>query len=285
MYILSVILVLASGISHAVWNLLAKRSDNKSLFLFVIFVPATIMLLPTTIADILKPGIPPQGFLLLVLSLLIQGGYAFFLSRAYMYGDMSHAYPMMRGVSAFLLPVASMLLFDETLSVWGWLGLALIAGGFSATSGLNVQRRKKTIPLKVVLLTLGVGLCTMSYVLVDKANLRYFSPIVLLEVSNIGFMMGLAPFVRFREIDWKREWKNHRWVLAAGSILSPGSYLLFLFAMKLAPLTYVAPLREIGTVFGTAAAIYLLKEKKEIVRMVSACVIFAGILIVGIWGM
>jgi multidrug transporter EmrE-like cation transporter len=280
----AVMLVLASGISHAVWNMLTKQSQNKMLYLWMIFVPSTLLLLPRLIEEALRPGTSWQGYLLLALSMSIQGGYAFFLSQSLTYGDISQVYPMMRGIGVLLIPLVSTVFLNESLTLWGWSGLALIALGFCTTSGLAFFRNKRAIPGKVILYTVGVGICTMSYVLVDKINLFHFSPIALLEASNIGFMLGLTPFIRFRSVEWRKEIRRSGRLLLIGSILSPGSYLLFLFAMNLSPLTYVAPLREIGTVIGTVAGIYLLKEPREITRIISAGIIFTGIVLIGIWG-
>ncbi|GIO38919.1 membrane protein [Paenibacillus antibioticophila] len=282
---LAVLLVLGSGMAHAVWNTLAKQSENKQLFLFMIYVPATLVLLPGFIKEMVAARPPWQGYLLLFLSLLIQAGYAHFLSKSLTYGDLSQVYPMMRGISTFLLPLSGVLLLNERLTGWGWLGLGLIAIGFFLTSGLSLRKHGLDVPRMVLFYTVAVGICTMSYVMVDKVNLQYFSPTLLLEISNIGFMLGLVPSIRFGEVRWGTEFKEHGKLLAAGSILSPGSYLLFLFAMSMSPLIYVAPLREIGTVFGTLIGVLFLKEGKGVLRIVSAGIIFAGILLVGILGL
>ncbi|RXZ83564.1 ligand-binding protein SH3 [Paenibacillaceae bacterium] len=284
LHTLSVLLVLASGITHAVWNIVTKQSDNKQLFLWIIFLPSTILLMPWFLEEVTREGLPLQAYLLILLSMLIQAAYANFLAKSLTYGDMSQVYPMMRGISTFLLPLISILFLNETLTGWGWVGLLCIATGFIATSGLAFRRQRKAIPTKVILYTVGVGLSTMSYILVDKINLLHLSPIALLTASNIGFMLGLVPHIKFSQVNWLKLIKQNGVILAVGSILSPGSYLLFLLAMSLSPLTFVAPLREIGTVFGTVAGIYFLKEKKETVRIVSAAIIFIGIVLIGIWG-
>ncbi|MFC4597678.1 EamA family transporter [Cohnella hongkongensis] len=284
MHSLAILLVLASGIMHAVWNLLTKNSENKALFLWIIFIPSTGLLLPIFLSEILQAGVAPRGYLLLLISMAIQAGYANFLAKSLTYGDMSQVYPMMRGISTFLLPILGVTFLGEHLTVWGWGGLVCIAAGFMVTSGLSFFHSRRRIPTKVILYTVGVGLSTMSYVLVDKINLQHFSPLALLVASNIGFMVGLMPSIRMKQIQWRELWRQSGKVLMLGSLLSPGSYLLFLLAMNLSALTYVAPLREIGTVFGTVAGIYLLHEKKEMLRIVSAAIIFAGIMLIGIWG-
>jgi EamA-like transporter family./Small Multidrug Resistance protein. len=281
----AVLLVLCSGIAHAIWNLLAKTSENKQLFLFIIYLPVTLVLFPSFIAEIIAADSPWTGYLLLFLSMLIQAGYAHFLSRSLTSGDLSQVYPMMRGISTFLLPLCGVILLNERLSNWGWLGLGLIAFGFFLTSGILLRKQRLHVSGTVLFYTIAVGICTMSYVMVDKVNLQHFSPSLLLEISNIGFMLGLAPSIRFGEIHWIQEIKSHKKLLTAGAILSPGSYLLFLFAMNMSPLTYVAPLREIGTVFGTVIGVLLLKERQGALRLVSAGIIFTGILFVGVLGL
>ncbi|MFC5701592.1 EamA family transporter [Cohnella faecalis] len=281
---MSVLLVLASGIAHAIWNMLTKRSDNKQIFLLLILIPSTLLLFPVFANELLHQRISGQGYFLLLMSLMVQAVYGFLLSKSLANGDMSQVYPMMRGISAFLLPLIGSIFLRETLSLWGWIGLLFIAAGFCLTSGIGSKRHRQAVSSKVIWYTVGVGLCTMSYVLIDKINLRHFSPITLLEVSNMGFILGLVSFIKKDEIRAVVQGKNKIRLLLLGSVLSPGSYLLFLLAMDLSPLTYIAPLREFGTVFGAFAGIYLLKERKEVIRLVSAGVIFAGILLIGIWG-
>ncbi|WP_213578846.1 DMT family transporter [Paenibacillus lautus] len=277
-------MVLGSGMAHAIWNMLAKSSGNKQLFLFIIYIPTTLMLLPGFMIEIVTANPPMSGYLLLFLSVFIQGGYAYFLSKSLTYGDLSQVYPMMRGISTFLLPLCGVILLNERLSVWGWLGLGLIAFGFFLSSGIFMRKQRFHAPHRVLFYTAAVGFCTMAYVMVDKVNLQHFSPTLLLEISNIGFMLGLAPFIRFGEIRWVREIREHGKWLAVGAVLSPGSYLLFLFAMSMSPLIYIAPLREIGTVFGTLLGVLLLKEGQGGLRIVSAGIIFIGILLVGMLG-
>ncbi|MNG07798.1 EamA-like transporter family protein [compost metagenome] len=132
-------------------------------------------------------------------------------------------------------------------------------------------------------MALSVGLCTTCYVLVDKLNLANISAISLLEVTNIGFVAGLTPIV-IASKQLRLEWKLNFKIILLGAILNPASYLLFLFAMKYAPVAQISPLREIGTVFATILGIVVLKEKQGTLRILCSILILIGILMIRLWG-
>ncbi|ALS25505.1 ligand-binding protein SH3 [Paenibacillus sp. 32O-W] len=283
MVAIAVLLVLCSGFLHAVWNLFAKQSGNKSVFLWLIMLVSTVALLPYSVAELAGTPLPVRGYVFLAVSMAMQGGYALLLSATYRHGDMSQVYPIMRGTPTLLIPLLGMTLFDESLSLTGWVGLACLFAGFTVMSGWSLRRGASGMTLKPVLLAFGVGLFITGYVLADKINVGAISPVALLGISNLGFVLALTPAV-LRSGEIKREWTNGWKIVLLGSLLSPLSYLLFLFAMRLAPVGYISPIREIGTVFGTLLGIVVLKEQQGIRRIASSAVIAAGIMLIGIGG-
>lgn len=283
MFALSVLLVIISGMSHAVWNLYAKRSPHKSLFIWIISVPSAIVVLPRLIGEITAATLPLRAFIFVGLALLFQAGYAILLSKTYEMGDLSQVYPLMRGTGTLLIPIIGVVFLGETLSIAGWLGIISIIAGFFSLSGWPMKGGVNRISLKLVLLALSVGLCITCYVIVDKINLAYFSPYSLLGIDNIGGIIGLAPSV-IASKGLKNEIKEHGKTLLLGSVLSPGSYLLFLFAMSLAPIAHISPIREVGTVFAVILGIFVLKEKKEMRRVIASLLIVAGIFAIGFFG-
>ena len=283
MLALSIMLVVFSGLAHAVWNTLAKQSVNKQLFLWIILVPTTIALLPHFITEVIHSSLPVEAFILIGLSLFLQSCYAVLLSKSYDVGDMSQVYPIMRGTSTLLIPLIGVMFLGESLSNWGWIGLFFILSGIFLMSGNKVGGSSSMIKLRPILLALGVGLTTTAYILVDKINLTYLSPLSLLEISNIGFMLGLTPFIK--SVARVKETVRKNWkVLLAGSILSPGSYLLFLVAMYYVPVARIAPIREVGTVFGALLGILILRESEGTRRLIAASIIATGIVAIGMLG-
>ncbi|MEC0243677.1 GRP family sugar transporter [Paenibacillus dokdonensis] len=284
--LLPILLVLASGMAHAVWSMFTKRSLNKGVFLWSIMMIPAVILLPVLIMELWKHPLTWGAYGLLLLSVALQGLYSWLLSKTYELGDLSQIYPIMRGTSTLLVPIIGVLFLKESLSIFGWIGIILMLGGFFLLSGFGLGRKKaNTQPqsLKPFALALCVGLCTTSYVFVDKLNLDHVSPVALLEVTNIGFVAGLTPLV-LASRQLKQEWRKNRSTILLGAILNPGSYLLFLFAMQQAPMAHISPLREIGTVFATFLGILLLKEQQGLKRITTSIIVFCGILLIGMWG-
>jgi drug/metabolite transporter (DMT)-like permease len=280
MIAIPLILVLCSGLAHAVWNMLAKKSTDKPVFLWAMYLPTTIALLPTLVIELSRVQLSAQGWVIIGLSLAMQSVYAALLAYTYKAGDLSQVYPIMRGMPTLLIPVFGVVLLGEKLPLWGWLGIGCMLIGLLVMIGRVPWRGSdQQGTLKPVMLAMGVGLCITTYTLVDKVNLQHLSPLALLEVTNIGFMLGLTPSaLHFDRL--KRVVRTHLKILWIGAILSPGSYLLFLFAARNAYVSTVAPMREVGIVFGTLLGYFVLKESQGFRRIMASIAVVLGIMMI-----
>jgi uncharacterized membrane protein len=54
-------------------------------------------------------------------------------------------------------------------------------------------------------------------------------------------------------------------------------YILVLYAMQLAPISHVAPVRELSTLVGTVMGIVLLKERVTVARLLGVVSIVGGV--------
>lgn len=283
MTVLATLLVICSGVIHACWNLFTKRSLNKQVFLWSIHLIAVTALLPFVAEELVTKAIERPVVFFVMLSFFSQISYVYLMSKAYQVGDLSQVYPIIRGTSAFFVPIVGILVFGESLSFFGWLGLACVTGGLFIISGVGTTKLDAT-GWKAILFAFLVGLSSIGFIVGDKVILKHLSPLTVLEISNLGFLVTFAwATLRSKEL-LKAEWKANKNMILLGSILSPASYLLFLLAMKMAPLAHIAPIREIGTVFGTLFGIYILKEQQGAKRMLMSGVITAGIICIGVWG-
>ncbi|TBL78604.1 DMT family transporter [Paenibacillus thalictri] len=285
MFAAALILVLASGMTHSIWNLFTKRSTKRVVFLWSLHSLSCICLLPYLIRELTTVSFPLHVYLMMLLSGGVQGCYIWLLNKTYAYGDMSQVYPFSRGTAAALIPLVSLAVFHERISWLGCIGLGIIIAGLFILSGAARIRTWTASNRKALLYAVSVGICITSYTLIDKTIIGAgFSPIALIEISNIGSVLVLTAPALSSMANLKQEWRINWKTIVLGSILSPGSYVLFLYAMKLAPLSHIAPVREISTVFGTLLGIFLLKESQGRIRIIMSACITCGIITLSLWG-
>ncbi|RJX38930.1 LuxR family transcriptional regulator [Paenibacillus pinisoli] len=273
-------LVLGSGFVHSIWNLYTKKSMNKIVFLWICQIIAVIVLMPWTIAEWDAFHFTGTALLIMLVSVVLHGMYVLLLAAAYTVGDLSQVYPIMRGTSPLLVPFLAVLFLDESLSPMGWAGVAAIVAGILFLSEIKLKRSSST---KAPLLAFAVGLCIAGYIVVDKMALDYFPAVIVLQATNVGNVLVLTwAALRSRAIgqELRVNWKT----MLLGGVLAPGGYLLFMFAVSLAPVAQLAPMREIGTVFGTLLGIFILKEQQGPRRIMTSILITAGIIVLGLWG-
>jgi uncharacterized membrane protein len=118
-----------------------------------------------------------------------------------------------------------------------------------------------------------------SYTVVDgyAVKVLLMSPILLDYMGNFVRMGLLLPVVlRDRPAVvglWRKQW---RYALIVGAI-SPISYVLVLYAMQTAPLSHVAPAREVSMLFAALIGGHLLGEGDRAARLTGAVCIAVGV--------
>ncbi|RJE87485.1 hypothetical protein D3P07_14210 [Paenibacillus sp. 1011MAR3C5] len=275
-------LVLGSGFVHSIWNLYTKKSMNKIVFLWLCQIISVIVLMPWAIIEWDVSQFSGAAFLLMLASVALHGMYITLLAATYTIGDLSQVYPIMRGTSPLLVPLMAVVFLNESLSPMGWVGVVTIVAGILFLSEIKLKRVQGT-SAKAPLLALSVGLCIAGYIVIDKMALDYFPAVIVLQATNVGNVLVLTwSALRSRAIgqELRVNWKP----MLLGGLLAPGGYLLFLFAVSFAPVAQLAPMREIGTVFGTLLGIFILREQQGQRRIITSILITAGIIILGLWG-
>ncbi|MBD3919442.1 EamA family transporter [Paenibacillus sp. PR3] len=284
MYGIAIMLVLLSGLLHAIWNLYTKRSSNKVSFLWLTQLVAVLIFTPLTIIEWDTSRMTGTGALMLLLSMVLHGIYVLLLARTYTVGDFSQVYPIMRGTSPLVVPILGTALLGEHLTALGWFGVVLILFGVGVTSNLRLLMKGSTkAAYKAPLLALAVGLCIASYIIVDKISLDYMPAVMLNQATNIGNALLLG-WAAFRSHAVKSELRINWKTILLGGIIAPGGYMLFLYALSLAPVAQLAPMREIGTVFGTLMGIMLLREPQGKRRIGTSILITAGVILLAMNG-
>jgi drug/metabolite transporter (DMT)-like permease len=72
-------------------------------------------------------------------------------------------------------------------------------------------------------------------------------------------------------------WREHRVDVLVIAVLSPLAYICVLYAMRIAPVSMVAPARELSIVFGSLIAWRWLNEPDPLRRLTGAAIVLAGV--------
>ena len=130
----------------------------------------------------------------------------------------------------------------------------------------------------------ATGSLIAAYTVVDAYGVKALAiqPVVLDWFSNLLRFFLLAPIV-LRDRRRTREVMQGRWHLAVGvGLLSPLSYILVLAALDMgAPLTVVAPAREMSMMVGALFGMVILREPVGAWRLVGCLVLIAGVVLLG----
>src|SRR5947208_3398667 len=132
----ALVLVLASAVCHASWNVLLKRSEHKLAFLGSASIIGALTLLAPAIVVAAVDGIGATAIAFGLVTASLHGVYGLSLARGYRLGDLSSVYPVSRGVGLTLIPIGAAVFLDEHISTVAVVGIVMIATGVYA---LHIQ--------------------------------------------------------------------------------------------------------------------------------------------------
>ncbi|MFA9437234.1 MAG: EamA family transporter, partial [Candidatus Bathyarchaeota archaeon] len=89
MEFLPLVLVLASAVSHGLWNYLAKEGNDKESFMLLLNVSSLILLIPVFILILPEIYLPLEIVPYLLVSGIAETVYFLGLGKAYESGDLS----------------------------------------------------------------------------------------------------------------------------------------------------------------------------------------------------
>ncbi len=281
-------LIITSAIFHATWNFLLKCSIDKSAFLWSLgAVSFAAFLIPAAVFAYID-GIGASGLMFGAVTILLHGVYGLTLCRGYQLGDLSAVYPISRGMGPALIPLAAVLLLDERASVAAGIGIALVVAGIYVINIEGRSLRNLTQPLRAlnrpaIRIAFLTGALIATYSLWDMMALDYLSPVTLNQFGLAGWLLVLAPLaLRSRAAPVRSEWRERgRSILIAG-ILAPLGYVLVLTALTTSRISYIAPAREMGIVFGAILGVVFLGEGYGAWRILGALLILGGVLTLGL---
>lgn len=275
-------LVLSAAVIHATWNALAKGARDPMAMLWWAGVLSSLALAPPSLYVLARDGFSPRALPFVVATVVLHSMYFFSLGKAYQTGDFSVVYPMARGMGVALVPIGAYYFFDERLSRIGILGIALIAAGIFALHWRRGAWSEEALLRPGTGWAIATGLCIACYSLVDKVGVSHINPLPYLWAMMLGSCVSLLPAVRARPGSMAREWRENRLAVLLSGVLSPGGYLLVLFAFRLSKAGYVVAGREVSIVISALIGSILLKEGRLPQRLLGAAIVASGVICVAL---
>jgi drug/metabolite transporter (DMT)-like permease len=276
---LALIAVLLAAVTHSTWNLAAKKAAGSRHFVWLYSVGSIVLYLPL-IAWIVYEERPHFGalqWLALAGTSVLHLGYSLALQAGYRVSDLSLVYPIARGSGPLLSFVGATLLLGERPTWLAGLGLVLIVAGILLVAGLT--REPHRAPKVGIFFGLLTGAFIAGYTVNDGWAVKALalSPFIIDFSGNLVRVVMLAPFALRDRAGVAREARTYARPAAVVSVLGPLGYILVLFAMRIAPVSHVAPARELSTLVGTYFGSRLLREDAAPARLVGAACILVGV--------
>jgi drug/metabolite transporter (DMT)-like permease len=288
-------IVLLAGLIHAGWNIVAKRAGGDARFAFFTSVVMMVAWAPLGLwmARDAVPGWDAAAWAAVGASGALHVAYFVALLRGYRAADLTVVYPVARGSAPLLSSAVAVALLGERLSPVGVLGIAGVVGGVFLIAGgpalLRVRRQDADPAVRRRLQAgIGWGLATggliAAYTVVDgyAVKVLLLSPVLVDWVGNFARVGLLAPAaLRDRAATarlWRLQWRH---ALLVGAI-GPVSYVMVLYALQTAPLSHVAPAREVSMLFAALLGGRLLGEGDRRARLLGALCIAGSVAALGL---
>jgi drug/metabolite transporter (DMT)-like permease len=268
-------LVLCAALMHATWNAIVKSDRDRLVSFGMVMGAGTVLGLAAA------PFVPlpdPAAWKWLAASTAVHNFYYFFLLRAYAHGDLSHVYPIARGLGPTLVAIVSGALVGEHLALHEAAGVALVSLGILT---LAMARGFRGFEPRATLYAVVTGVTIASYTVSDGLGARSsgdaLSYIVWLNIWEGPWVFLAALAVRGRTmVPYLRRWW---WRGAAGGIVATVGYGIAVWALSLGAMAHVAALRETSVLFASVIGTVLLGEGFGRVRLVAALTIVAGLVL------
>jgi drug/metabolite transporter (DMT)-like permease len=259
----AVALALVAAVIHGTWNVLVKvGGDPMAIFERATVAGWLVITVPAMAAWLIsgRPWFGPVAAGLCLLSATLETVYLWLLATAYRRGDLSVVYPIARGSAPLLAVFAGLVLIGERLTPLQLAGVGVLLAGIVGVAIAQANGRA-TLP---ALLT---GVAIASYTSVDRIGVR------LVEPWLYGWLMLTLVTAELTASVWlagrlKPEWRLRDSGLngfphaALMGLAMWAGYFIVLWALSLAPLALIAPVRETAIVGVAVWGVWRLKERR-----------------------
>lgn len=290
MTLISLLLLLVAALLHALSNALIKQSRDKLAFTWWMLTASAVIGFPL-LFFVGHP--PPISWPIILASGLTEAVYFVTLTRAYALGDLSQVYPIARGSAPLFVLLWALLFLGEHPSPLGVGGVLLVVCGLYLVNlpALSDWKRPllsfKAPAARWALLT---GILISIYSAIDKVGVRYVDPLSYLYLFLVVAWIALAvqwlnPVRRMAlRTELRPDLKRRLLYAVAVAVLGSSAYGLVLAALRVSPVSYVSPVRELSVVIGAWIGVRFMREPGGRLRVVAATFVAVGIIVIALGG-
>ena len=280
-------LVLLAALLHALWNIAAKQAGGNHHFALISVLLTCALWAPVALWFGLDEWVRwgAREWAVLAASAVVHVLYFTVLLTGYRKSDFTVVYTVARGSGPLLAVFGAVLLLGERLTALGAAGVLALCGGVWLIAGGPALwrhshdaalRRRALAGVRWGLLT---GALIAGYTVIDgyAVKVLLIGPVLVDYVGNLLRVPILLP-ASLRDLAglraaWRGQWRQALVVATLG----PLAYILVLYAVTMAPLSHVAPAREVSMLFAALLGGRLLGERDRGLRLAGAVCIAAGV--------
>ena len=284
MSIVTLLLVVLAAVIHASWNLLAKRAAHVgAAFVFAYTLLGCAVYAPWVIWILARDAMPCSIAVALCIGLsgVLHLGYNLSLQRGYQVADLSVVYPVARGTGPAIATLGAIVLLGEPAGLTAMLGVAAVVVGIVLIAARGRWSRfQQPQALAGIRWGAASGLLIAGYRVVDAYGVKVLVivPVVLDWCAHMVRLGLMLPWAMTRRQHTAQVMQGYWWLALLVGALSPLSYILVLLALSEgAPLSVVAPVREMSMMIGAVLAVLILREPMDRWRLLGCLLLTLGV--------
>lgn len=252
-----------SVLMHVAWNLMARRSEPDSRFLWwalgaylVLVGPWSIVALATAASWSWHLG----G--LLMLTCLAEAVYFLALGMAYRYAPVPLVYPIARS-SPVLIAVWTTLLSGDVPPIAGWFGILVSVAGllWLAVTGRRGMSARALPWAALAAFATSVYSTSNKYAVVDVPG--YSAQLGYVSVTFLAAWLVLSWQIKRETGRFRPARVPHTGAWVLGGIFIGNAYALVIHAMQFIPAAYAVAFTNAGIVLAGLVAMVFLREREH----------------------
>ena len=216
----------------------------------------------------------------MIASVLLHCGYQFLLLFSYRIGDLTHVYPIARGVAPLIVAGVSVMALGVHLSSMESLAILTIAIGIISLAFVRGSDGIRNTPAAVM--ALATGCFIAGYSLVEGRGARQAGTALSFYawVSIINAVVFPTIMMRLKPGLIAKVAREGRSLMIFGGGASFLAYALVVWAFTQAPIPLVTALRETSIIFALLIGVLFLNERVSLIKVAStALTLFGAVLL------